>query len=312
MTVRPFDWRDLPALQRCRHQSIILDSARALTLGAQLLPGALLSYLVPATGVFTYVLDEDTSLEAPIMGQFIHTLGSQSAQLTFLTPDAALESAGVTNLLEFMAVLSGERGALRLMADVDEQTQAFEILRRSGFAIYSRQRIWQFTARSSDTPPPSAWRGSSSRDEISIRSLYNNLVPGLVQQVEPYVARHPKGMVYRKEGELLAFVEFKYGHRGVWIQPFVHPDAQDMADHFSALIQKIPNRFSRPLYICVRSYQSWLETTLEDLGAEPGPRQAVMVKHLSVPQKAVRAFALPALEGGQPEITAPIVRSESK
>jgi hypothetical protein len=31
----------------------------------------------------------------------------------------------------------------------------------------------------------------------------------------------------------------------------------------------------------VRSYQTWLEPVLEDLGALAGPRQAVMVKHLA-------------------------------
>jgi hypothetical protein len=66
------------------------------------------------------------------------------------------------------------------------------------------------------------------------------------------------------------------------------------------------------LYHRPRSYQSWLEPLIEDLGAETGPRQAVMVKHLAAAQKASRAFALPALEGGQPEITAPIARTESK
>jgi hypothetical protein len=66
------------------------------------------------------------------------------------------------------------------------------------------------------------------------------------------------------------------------------------------------------VYVCIRSYQSWLEAAMEDLGAEAGPKQAVMVKHLAVQQKAARQFALPALEGGQAEISAPIVRSEIK
>ncbi len=48
-------------------------------------------------------------------------------------------------LVEHMMVQSGERGALRLLADVDESSQAFETLRQCGFAIYSRQRIWQLT-----------------------------------------------------------------------------------------------------------------------------------------------------------------------
>ena len=35
------------------------------------------------------------------------------------------------------------------------------------------------------------------------------------------------------------------------------------------------------MYVCVRTYQAWLEHVLEDLGAKPGPRQAIMVKHMT-------------------------------
>jgi hypothetical protein len=35
-----------------------------------------------------------------------------------------------------------------------------------------------------------------------------------------------------------------------------------------------------------------------------------MVKHLALPQKVVRSFALPTLEGGHPEITAPISQTQ--
>ncbi|HJS20216.1 MAG TPA: hypothetical protein VJ785_15825, partial [Anaerolineales bacterium] len=34
-------------------------------------------------------------------------------------------------------------------------------------------------------------------------------------------------------------------------------------------------------YVCVRSYQAWLEPVLADLGAKGADRQAVMVKHLA-------------------------------
>ena len=43
---------------------------------------------------------------------------------------------------------------------------------------------------------------------------------------------------------------------------------------------------NRPVYVCVRSYQAWLETVLEDLGAEAGTRQAVMVRRLAKTVKA--------------------------
>jgi hypothetical protein len=77
------------------------------------------------------------------------------------------------------------------------------------------------------------------------------------------------------------------------------------------LLYHVPHRRGRPVYVCVRTYNSWLEPAMEEIGAKAGPRQAVMVKHLAVPQKAVRAYVLPALEGGHPEATAPIVRSQS-
>jgi hypothetical protein len=95
------------------------------------------------------------------------------------------------------------------------------------------------------------------------------------------------------------------------VQPFIHPDTQDIPALLAGLLKTIPNRLSRPLYICVRSYQAWLESAIETLGAQPGPRQAVMVRHLAAQQKVERKYALPALEGGQPEVSAPIARSEN-
>jgi hypothetical protein len=44
--------------------------------------------------------------------------------------------------------------------------------------------------------------------------------------------------------------------------------------------------------------------------AEAGPLQAVMVKHLAIAKKVRNTFTLPALEGGQQEITTPFMRSE--
>jgi hypothetical protein len=312
MNVRHFDWRDLPALHRLRSQSVYLNSALVLTRGPLMVPGALFSFLAPSMGIFTYVMNGEETGASPVFGQFIHLMGSPFSHLTFLTPDIALGSTAVYSLMDFMIAQSGERGALRLLADVDERSEAFETLRRGGFAIYSRQRIWQLTGFPDGNSSSGIWRSAISPDEIPIRSLYNNLVPALVQQVEPLSTQRPKGMVYYEHGELIAFVELKYGHRGIWAQPFVHPDAQDMAQHFIEFLRRVPNRRSRPVYICVRSYQSWLETAIEDLGAEAGPRQAVMAKQFVIQQKASRAFAIPALESGQPEITAPIARMGSK
>ena len=213
-------------------------------------------------------------------------------------------------LLEHMSTQAVERGAFRLLADVDESIQAFEVLRQTGFAIYARQRIWQLEGQPVGQTKPTPWREAVERDLIPVRSLYNNLIPGLVQQVEPFPAERLRGLVYREGDDLIAFVELKYGHRGIWAQPFVHPDLEDVSERLADLLANLPNRLSRPVYLCVRSYQAWLEVAIERLGAEPNPRQAMMVKHLAIPQKALRALTLPALEGGRPEVSAPISQSQ--
>lgn len=312
MTVRTFDWRDLVALHRYRQQGVFLDSALLLTRGALLLPGALLSYLAPAMGVVTCVANESETNGDALIGQFIHPSGSQFAHLTFLAPEQGLELLAVARLIEYLSQLAGERGALRLLADVDEHSQAFEALRQTSFAIFARQRIWQLLLRASTTTQNSSWRAANGQDALAIRLLYNNLVPGLVQQVEPFETQRPHGLMHYRDGELRAYVDLRYGRCGIWAQPFFHPEVEDVPARLADLYQTIPNRFARPLYFCVRSYQAWLEPAIEALGAEAGPRQAVMVRTLTVQQKALRPLTLPALEGGQPEVSAPIARSESK
>ncbi len=156
---------------------------------------------------------------------------------------------------------------------------------------------------------PVSWQVASEQDLIPVRSLYTNTVPGLVQQVEPFPVERLNGMVFRQGEDVLAYIELKYGHRGIFAQPFIDPDAEHLVPGLWDLLPQVPHRRSRPVYLCIRSYNSWLESSLEDFGAETGPLQAVMVKHLAVPQKAVRTFALPALEGGHPEVTAPISQS---
>lgn len=310
MTAHLLTWRELPALQNQRERSVFLDSALVLTRGQKLLPGALLSYILPSSGVFTCVVDNLDSNPATIIGQFVHPPASSTAHLTFLTPEAAIATPLMLALLDYMAILAGQRGALRLLADVDEMSEAFESMRRSGYAIFSRQRIWRLEGPQQVKKETADWRNANNRDAGSIRALYNNVVPGLVQQVEPFDAQRPRGLVHDGGGEVQAYVELRYGRHGIWAQPFVHPDAEGLIESFINVIHNIPSRYSRPVFICVRSYQSWLETAIQDSGAEAGPRQAVMVKHLASQQKALRSLALPSLESSQPEISAPIAQVE--
>jgi len=319
MTIRLFDWRDFPILLRYRNQELCFDSAVRLTRGSALTPaGALLSYFAPATGIFTYLYTSNGEASPPLVGQVNHPSGSICARLSFLSPESGIVApttarSALPALLEHLIIIVGERGALHLLADVDEHAPAFDVLRRVGFATYARQRIWQLTGESRENSRISPWRVATASDEFAVRCLYNNLVPGLVQQVEPLPANRPHGVIYRQNAELLAYVELRYGSRGIWAQPFIHPNAEDVPPSLGDLLVNLPNRHSRPVYVCVRSYQSWLETALEDsssLRAIAGSMQAVMVKHLTISMRPEYSFSLRPREAGQPEPTAPYARSQ--
>ncbi len=266
MSIHPFDLRDLPTLRRYRDQSVFLNSALVLTRGPNLLTRALLSSLAPGVGIITAVSVENNNVDQVVIGQTMHASGAQCAHLTFLTPETALELASLSPLLEYISAQAVERGAFRILAEANEDSLAFESLRQAGFAIYARQRVWRLAENLAGDPAPAAWQPAADRDLISVRSLYNNLVPGLVQQAEPFPSERLRGMVYRQGDDLLAYVEVKYGRRGVWVQPFIHPDAEQVAGQLAGLFHSLQSRFARPLYACVRSYQSWLEPAVEQLG----------------------------------------------
>ena len=307
MNIRPFDWHDLPLLYRYRQDGVFLDSMLIFTRGTLLAPGgALLAYFAPATGVFTYLGKPDGENGQPLVGQVQHTAGATFARLTFLAPEAALESSVLPALFDTMAAEIGQRGAFHVLAEVEEGSQAFLALHQSGFAIYARQRIWRLEGEPQGESAPAGWRFCTGQDTLRVRSLYSDLVPGLVQQVEALPRERLKGMILLQREDVRAYVELRYGPAGIWAQPFVHPDTPEVGTHLVHLLQSLPNRRGRAIYLCVRGYQSWLEPAIEQLGAEPGQSQAVMVRHLAVARKATQPYALPNLNGKRVEPVAQI------
>jgi hypothetical protein len=77
------------------------------------------------------------------------------------------------------------------------------------------------------------------------------------------------------------YVSVSQGVYGIVLAPLIHPEATNVGVKLAALIENLPDRRNRPVYVCVRSYQAWLEPVRADLGAQGADRQAVMVKHLA-------------------------------
>lgn len=143
-----------------------------------------------------------------------------------------------------------------------------------------------------------AWSRVRSVHLPAVQSLYHQIVPPLLQPVEPQ-PKTPLGWLSNDGAK--CHVSVTHGAHGIVLTPLIHPEATDVSAKLASLISHLPDRRSRPVYVCVRSYQAWLEPVLADLGAKSGPRQAVMVKHLArLVKEGLPASAVPKGVSVQP------------
>jgi hypothetical protein len=302
MTVRPLDLLDLPLLSRYRRAVLPLHSARILTRGNPFGAMALLSYLNPRRYIYTAVASENGD---SLMGQVILDGDETSAWLTFLAPKE--NANGLTlSLLDHLAMQAGGWGAFHLLAEVDENSPAFRSLRQAGFAMYAWQRVWKLPKLEKPNEGGS-WREAEETDWPAVQALHGQIVPALIQPVDA-LPKQASGLVCRSDGNLQAYVAVNSGPAGVWIQPLIPPESGCGPERLAGM----PGWGGRPVYVCVRSYQAWLETVLEDLGAEAGPRQAVMVRRLAKTIKETQAVSVMEKALAKAKPAAPVSRIESE
>ena len=274
MNLRPLDILDLPTLARYRNQAVLLDTARGLTRGNPLGAAGFLPYFNPRRHIYSGIAHENG---ATLLGGITHTNGDSFAKLTYLAPESQLQHAGLPALIEQLALEAGKWGAFHVLAELDENSDAFPALRRAGFSVYAWQRIWD-VSHIERGQPDEAWALAQSVHLPAIQSLYYQIIPPLLQPVEP-APKSPAGFL--TSADLKCYAHLFHGRRGIVLVPLIHPDAADVPAKLASLLNHLPDRGSRPVYLCIRSYQAWLEPALEDLGGKPaGQRQAVMVKHL--------------------------------
>lgn len=277
---RALELLDLPSLYRHRNEAVALDTTRLLTRGNPLAPSVLLGYLNPAGRVYSAVSQDGTAL----FGGVVYTNGGSLAKLLYLAPADELTHPELPGLVEHLVAAAGGRGAMHVLAEVDEGSDAYRALRQAGFAVYAWQRVWDMTPLDGTTR--GRWRAAAEADLASIQSLHHQMVPALLHPIEQPPQR-AEGLVCCADGNHKAaspvrgYVEVTHGIQGIVLTPLIHPDATEVAEKLSTLPADVPERRSRPVYLCVRSYQAWLEPVLDDLGAVPADRQAVMVKHLA-------------------------------
>ena len=304
MSLRFFDWRDIPTLHSYREEMVYLNNELLLTTGSLNIFETILSSVLPIgsalTLVYTHSVEKEekspkSSSERTIC-QAEHRAGEEHAYLTFFAPHNNLNAQGVFALIDGITTQLGERGVLRILADVEEQNPLFELLHQAGFSIYARQRVWQMAHHKNKditTSHQFQWRPYQPSDRQAIHSLYQNLVPIMIQRIAPPLLASPKGLVCTHHQNVIAFIEFRYGMYGICAYPFVHPESPEVIVTISWVLDELPGilpRFSRPIYAMVCHYQNWIENSLEAQGALVGNSQVLMVKHLTLRPKAAPSF----------------------
>lgn len=274
MPVRPLALLDLPYIYGFRDEAVGLDTARLLTRGNPLSAAGLMSYVNPSRHIYSAIANGENIV---VLGGITHTRNETFAKLYYLAPASHLDHPLLLDLIENLAQQAGTWGAFHVLAEVNETSSAFASLRKAGFAVYAWQRMWD-VSDVAGTGTGSVWMRVKSVHLPAIQSLYHQIVPPLLHPIEPQ-PKNASGWMCN-EG-VKCYVSVAQGVYGAVLTPLIHPEAGGVSEKLSALIGNLPNRRNRPLYLCVRSYQAWLEPVLEDLGAKAGERQAVMVKHLA-------------------------------
>ena len=274
MSIRPLALLDLPYLYSFRDEAVGLDTARRLTRGNPLGAAGLLSYVNPARHIYGAIANGG---KKSVLGGIIHSPDETFAKLLYLAPASQLGHPDLPELLENLSTQAGTWGAFHVLAEVDEISDAFISLRKSGFSVYAWQRMWD-VSEIAGTDSGFDWTRVKSVHLPSVQSLYNQIVPPLMQPMESQ-PRSANGWMCN-EG-VKCYVSVSQGVYGMVLSPLIHPETTNVSEKLASIIGNLPDRRNRPVYVCVRSYQAWLEPVLADLGAKGADRQAVMVKHLA-------------------------------
>jgi hypothetical protein len=320
--IRPFNLRDIALVHRLSEQGVSLHTKSALTNHLHPVRGALFSIV---GGDFpTYVWKADQGDAAGFIQLYV-VEDSQHAPILYLSSTAARaplhQNDGSKNhhtvinedawlpLLDQAVIEAGRKGIHSLVAEVSESGDELPVLRHAGFAVYTRQDIWVLT----ETEHKFRAKILSLRqpvDDWEIQLLYANIVPRLVQLVEPLPsASDGEGWVLREEGELTAFVHIHDGPAAIWMRFFIHPNAEAQAeDIIAAALQIKPPSPIHPVYCCVRRYQSWLQSALGQAEFKRWGSQAVMVKHTVHHLKKPLSEMAAVLEAKGITPTAPLIQ----
>ncbi|MHB8618245.1 MAG: GNAT family N-acetyltransferase [Chloroflexota bacterium] len=190
--IRPVRYRDIAAINAIHRVSSANHLEWRSSIAPQSWPSTratLISGLLPARGVHSYVLEEGGQIYG-----FIQARPRSSAdKWDIIRLVAAVDRPADVwlPLLEYLCVAGGNRGARKFFANVPEDAEELEIFRQSGFYRFTSEEALsvQLNGEGGAADMPSSVRPTHPRDAFPILQLYGTIAPRNVQQAEGLTVR---------------------------------------------------------------------------------------------------------------------------
>ena len=242
-------------------------------------------------------------------GQIEKRQNKQFAQMCYLGCRGEFDQLTICRVLEHLVRSAGAWKSWGVLADLPESSPLFEGFRKAGFTIWARQNIYHLSSKQKEyNEEQIRWRLWTSEDINFMNALYKEIVPGSVQCIEPMTRKAALGLVaYQPNGRLAAYADIEYGTKGIWVQVISSPEAKS-GSLLQSLPTAIPELAGRPVYLCVRSYQPWLDAALEETGCLMSEAQILLVKHLVLRKSLERLAVKQIFESSSMEGSLPITQ----
>lgn len=288
--------------------AVSLNSALKLTFGIPHSFWWMTSHFDPGQSILTRLYQEKRGIE--IICQLRISAQDQLAYLSFLAGSGQIQDADLSIIINDLGKIAQQQGAMHLVAEVDQKHPLLEKFKSSGFGVCAWQDIWKLnrqTAYPENSEQKPEWCPLAEIDWWQAVQLLHSIIPPISQITDLPQRYNSRFWVCHHAEDIIAFADLRHGPQGIWIQPIFVPEVTRVPDLLCDLMNNLPARLSRPVYLSIRSYQSWLFRSIEFMNAEYLCHQAILVKHLVGFIKEFSPVELFQLDKGKVKPSHPVI-----